>query len=82
MDSTTTATPDLRARIGAMLVAPLMTPIVELALALLVATSDLLLRSLVRSGVSVVFVAGSAALITLALPLQEPTEEIRPCSTF
>ncbi|MBP7148715.1 MAG: DUF389 domain-containing protein [Acidobacteria bacterium] len=62
--------------IGAMLVAPLMTPIVELALALLVGASYLLLRSLVRIGVSVVFVAGTAALITLALPLQEPTAEI------
>ena len=51
--------------IGAMLVAPLMTPIVELALSLLVGASYLLLRSLVRIGVSVLFVSGAAALITL-----------------
>jgi uncharacterized hydrophobic protein (TIGR00271 family) len=62
--------------IGAMLVAPLMTPIIETAMALLVGSSLLLLRSALRVVASVVAVVACAAAITRALPYQEPTAEI------
>ncbi len=62
--------------IGAMLIAPLMTPIVELAMALAILSLYLLLRALWRVALSVVIVVGLAALITALLPFGEPTREI------
>lgn len=62
--------------IGAMLVAPLMTPIVELSMALVVMSAHLLVQALARVVVSVVAVVGGAALITSVLPFHEATNEI------
>lgn len=62
--------------IGAMLVAPLMTPIVELAMAQVVGASMLLLRALIRIVLSVAAVALASMFITLALPFNEPNPEI------
>lgn len=62
--------------IGAMLVAPLMTPIVELSMALVVMSAYLLVQALARVLVSVIVVSLGAALITLVLPFQEATGEI------
>lgn len=62
--------------IGAMLVAPLMGPIVQLALGLVVSSPRLVLYSLSRVGSSIVFVVLSAALITGLLPFHEVTKEI------
>ena len=62
--------------IGAMLIAPLMTPIVELAMALAVMSAYLLVQALVRLVFSVLVVSLGAALITAVLPFQEATHEI------
>jgi uncharacterized hydrophobic protein (TIGR00271 family) len=62
--------------IGAMLLSPLMSPIVGLGLALAVGDLFLGLRSLVNCLISVVSVVGLAALIALALPFKEVTAEI------
>jgi uncharacterized hydrophobic protein (TIGR00271 family) len=69
MDSTTVV-------IGAMLVSPLMGPIVEFAMGLVVGSPVLTVRSLVRIVGSIVLVVLGAALITLVLPFQEVTSEI------
>lgn len=69
MDSTTVV-------IGAMLVSPLMGPIVEFAMGLVVGSPVLTVRSLVRIVGSIVAVVLGAALITLVLPFQEVTSEI------
>lgn len=62
--------------IGAMLVAPLMGPIVHLALGLVVSSPRLVLYSLSRVVSSVIFVVLAAALITGVLPFHEITKEI------
>lgn len=62
--------------IGAMLVSPLMGPIVELGLGLAVGSPLLVLRSVVRTGTSIVVVIAAAAALTLALPFHELTGEI------
>lgn len=62
--------------IGAMLVAPLMGPIVQLAMGLAVASPRLALYSLARVVSSVLFVVLSAAIITGLLPFHETTKEI------
>lgn len=62
--------------IGAMLISPLMGPIVELGMGLAVGSPLLVLRSVTRTVASIMVVIGSAALITLALPFQEVTPEI------
>lgn len=62
--------------IGAMLISPLMGPLVELGMGLAVGSPLLVLRSTTRTVASVLVVVGSAALITLALPYQEVTPEI------
>lgn len=62
--------------IGAMLVSPLMGPIVELGMGLAVGSPLLVLRSATRAVASILVVVGSAALITIALPFQEVTPEI------
>ncbi|MEQ9569850.1 MAG: DUF389 domain-containing protein [Longimicrobiales bacterium] len=69
MDSTTVV-------IGAMLVSPLMGPIVEFAMGLVVGSPVLTVRSTIRIGGSVVAVILGAALITLVLPFREVTGEI------
>lgn len=67
--------------IGAMLISPLMGPIVHLGMALAVGSPVLTLRSAVRIGGSIVTVVASAALITLALPFHEVTAEIAARTT-
>ena len=62
--------------IGAMLVSPLMSPIIELAMGLAVGSPLLSIRSVVRTFWSVVVVVGGAALMTRALPFHEITAEI------
>ena len=62
--------------IGAMLVSPLMTPIIELGMGLAVGSPLLSIRSLVRTFWSIVVVIAGAALITTALPFQQVTAEI------
>lgn len=62
--------------IGAMLVAPLMGPIVGLAMALATGSPFLVLRSGGRIGLSVAVAVGGAALITLLLPFHELNAEI------
>lgn len=62
--------------IGAMLVSPLMGPIIELGMGFAVGSSFLVLRAAIRVVWSVVIVVGGAALLTLALPFHEVTGEI------
>lgn len=62
--------------IGAMLVAPLMVPIVGLAMGLASGSPFLVLRSAGRIAFSVVVVVGGAALITQLLPFRELNAEI------
>lgn len=69
MDSTTVV-------IGAMLVSPLMGPIVEFAMGLVVGSPVLTVRSTIRIVGSVLLVILGAALITLVLPFHEVTSEI------
>lgn len=69
MDSTTVV-------IGAMLVSPLMGPIVEFAMGLVVGSPVLTVRSVLRILGSVVLVVVGTALMTLVLPFREITGEI------
>ncbi|MEK9504387.1 DUF389 domain-containing protein [Gaopeijia maritima] len=62
--------------IGAMLVSPLMGPIVEFAMGLVVGSPVLTVRSTIRITGSLLLVIGGAALITLVLPFREVTAEI------
>ncbi len=62
--------------IGAMLVAPLMGPIVGLGMGLAAGSPFLVLRSAGRVGLSVIVAVGGAALITLLLPFHEMNLEI------
>lgn len=62
--------------IGAMLISPLMGPLVELGMGLAVGSPLLVLRSATRTAASILVVVGSAALMTVALPFQEVTPEI------
>ena len=62
--------------IGAMLVSPLMAPIVELGMGLAVGSPLLVLRSFARASKSVLLIVFSAALATVALPFHEVTHEI------
>jgi uncharacterized hydrophobic protein (TIGR00271 family) len=62
--------------IGAMLIAPLMGPIVELGMALTIGSPALTVRSFVRVLGSVIAVVGGAAALTIALPFHEITPEI------
>ncbi len=62
--------------IGAMLIAPLMTPIIELSMGVVVLSSRLILHGLLRVVASVALVVGGAAAITLLLPFREPTTEL------
>jgi uncharacterized hydrophobic protein (TIGR00271 family) len=62
--------------IGAMLISPLMSPIVELGMGLAIGSPFLVLRSAARVAASIAGVVTSAALLTLALPFNEVTSEI------
>lgn len=62
--------------IGAMLVSPLMRPIVELGMALATGSPFLVIRSGLRVVSSVAVVVSGAALLTLMLPFHEVTNEI------
>jgi uncharacterized hydrophobic protein (TIGR00271 family) len=62
--------------IGAMLISPLMGPIIELGMGLAIGSPLLFLRSSVRVLLSIFAVVTSAALITRALPFNEVTAEI------
>jgi uncharacterized hydrophobic protein (TIGR00271 family) len=62
--------------IGAMLVAPLMGPIVALAMGLAAGSPFLVLRAAGRIGLSVAVAIGGAALITVLLPFHEMNAEI------
>jgi uncharacterized hydrophobic protein (TIGR00271 family) len=62
--------------IGAMLVAPLMSPIIALAMGLATGSPFLVLRSAGRILLSVVAVVGGAAMITLLLPFHQVNAEI------
>lgn len=62
--------------IGAMLISPLMGPIVELGMGLVVGSAFLVLRAGARVAGSVAVVVASAAAITLLLPFHEFTAEI------
>jgi uncharacterized hydrophobic protein (TIGR00271 family) len=62
--------------IGAMLVSPLMSPIVELGMGLAVGSPLLVLRSFSRVAKSTLLVVAGAAAITLVLPFHETTSEI------
>lgn len=62
--------------IGAMLISPLMGPIVGLGMGLAVGSPFLTLRSLVRVGASILGVILLAALLTMFLPFHEVTSEI------
>ncbi|MEO7457694.1 MAG: DUF389 domain-containing protein, partial [Gemmatimonadaceae bacterium] len=62
--------------IGAMLVSPLMGPIVELGMGFAVGSPLLLMRAFVRVTLSMVIATAFAALLTVALPFHEITAEI------
>ncbi|MBP7867007.1 MAG: DUF389 domain-containing protein [Acidobacteria bacterium] len=62
--------------IGAMLVSPLMTPIVQVGVSFSIGHPYLAARATTRTLKSIVFVVGLAALMTLLLPFQEVTSEI------
>jgi uncharacterized hydrophobic protein (TIGR00271 family) len=62
--------------IGAMLVAPLMSPIVGLGLGFASGSPVLVLRAFLRVLASVVVVAGASGLLVRALPFQEVNAEI------
>ncbi len=62
--------------IGAMLVSPLMGPIVELGMGFAVGSPLLLMRAFVRVTLSIIIATGFSALLTQALPFHEITAEI------
>jgi uncharacterized hydrophobic protein (TIGR00271 family) len=62
--------------IGAMLVAPLMGPIVHLGMGLATGSPYLVLRSGIRVALSIAFATFSSALLTLLLPFHELNAEI------
>lgn len=62
--------------IGAMLVSPLMAPLVELGMGLAIGSPILVVRSFLRTVGSVVAVISASAGIAAALPYQEVTQEI------
>ncbi len=62
--------------IGAMLVSPLMGPILEMGMGFAIGSPFLVLRASLRVGLSVIVVVASAAVLTLALPFHEVTAEV------
>lgn len=67
--------------IGAMLISPLMSPIVELGMGLAIGSPFLFLRSTARVIASIFSVVFCSALLTLALPFNEVTTEIAARTT-
>jgi uncharacterized hydrophobic protein (TIGR00271 family) len=67
--------------IGAMLIAPLMTPLVNLGMGLAVGSPFLVLRSSARVIASIGVAAGASALITRLLPFNELNDEIASRTT-
>jgi uncharacterized hydrophobic protein (TIGR00271 family) len=62
--------------IGAMLIAPLMRPIVELAMGLATGSAPLVFRTGIRAIASIAVVIASSAAFTLLLPFHEVTPEL------
>ncbi len=62
--------------IGAMLIAPLMRPIVELAMGLATGSAPLVFRTGLRSIASIVIVVAASAAFSWLLPFHEPTLEL------
>ncbi|MGK0358550.1 MAG: putative hydrophobic protein (TIGR00271 family) [Bradymonadia bacterium] len=62
--------------IGAMLVSPLMTPIVQVGMGFAIGHLHLTTRATLRLITSIIFVVLAAALLTQLMPLTEPTAEI------
>lgn len=62
--------------IGAMLIAPLMRPIVELAMGLATGSTPLIIRTGARSVASILVVVLASTLFTWLLPFHEPTHEL------
>lgn len=62
--------------IGAMLIAPLMRPIVELAMGLATGSAPLIFPTGLRAVASIVIVVGASALFSAALPFHEVTGEL------
>lgn len=62
--------------IGAMLVSPLMTPIINLGMGLAIGSPVLVVRSAIRFAASSAVVVGGAAVVVLVLPVREVTSEI------
>lgn len=67
--------------IGAMLIAPLMGPIVELAMALTIGSPFLTLRSLLRIAISILIAVAGSTTINLLVPFHEVTAEIAARTT-
>lgn len=67
--------------IGAMLVSPLMQPIIQLGMGLAIGSPLLVVRTALRVSLSVVVVIASAALLTLLVPIHEVTSEIAARTT-
>ena len=61
---------------GAMVLAPLMAPIISLAMGLLRGDRNLLQRSLLSIGIGVLLALGTAALIALIIPIDRITPEM------
>jgi len=62
--------------IGAMVLAPLMAPIISLAMGLLRGNSNLLQRSLTTIGVGILLALGTSALLALLIPIEKITPEM------
>jgi uncharacterized hydrophobic protein (TIGR00271 family) len=62
--------------IGAMLVSPLMGPIIELGMGFAVGSSLLVIRAFFRVAISLLVVVAGAAILTMALPFHQITREI------
>ncbi len=63
--------------IGAMLIAPLMTPIVSLSMGLLRAESDMIQNSLIKIAVGIVLALGASSLVGILIPYSELTSEMK-----
>jgi uncharacterized hydrophobic protein (TIGR00271 family) len=62
--------------IGAMLISPLMAPLVELGMGLAIGSPFLVLRSAARTAMSVIVVVAASTLLTLLMPFHEMTREV------
>lgn len=63
--------------IGAMLIAPLMTPIVSLSMGLLRAESDMIQHSLLKITVGIALAIGASSLLGMLIPYSELTAEMK-----